>query len=438
MASQHQSRLIQSSSFVNRQLSAAVLETFRNADPADHVRRLRCFSGANWRGNFHWLDASGLALYFLQRLRALGAIKAIPEAIVSQLEQRHANNQQRTAAVFNECARINSAFRNAGLRYVNLKGFTLVPEYCPDMSLRYQTDCDFLLDARDAAECAGILIALGYAAVARNEDVMEFKTDAGHVPSIDQLYTDRPQRSVEVHLTQMDSFEFHPTLLDRATTVVGKGYSYPCLSKEDMFLSQASHLFRHFRGEWTRASWLLEFRTFVARHADDQVLWDAVCQRAGQDANAALAVGVALTMSERIFADAPPDALKSWCCAQLPADVALWIERYGQQVLLTDFPGSKLYLILERAINRGLTSSQLRRRLFPRRAPPPFMAKPARNFIARLSTIQARSFYFFFRLRFHITAGVHYLIESWRWKRLRERARRRDVFLRQSAAAATD
>jgi hypothetical protein len=267
---------------------------------------------------------------------------------------------------------------------------------------------------------------------------MEFKTDTGHVPSIDQLYTDRPQRSVEVHLSQMDSFEFHPSLLDRAATVIHQGYSYPRLSNEDMFLSQASHLFRHLRSEWTRASWLLEFRTFVARHADDQALWDAVGQRARHDANAALAVGVALTMSERVFADAPPDALKSWCRAQVPTDVALWIERYGKQVLLTDFPGSTLYLVLESAINGGLTSSQLRQRLFPRRAPQPFMAKPARNFIAQVRTIQARSSYFFFRLRFHITAGVHYFIESWRWKRLRERARRREVFLRQSATAATD
>jgi putative nucleotidyltransferase-like protein len=423
---------------VNRQLSAGVLETFRNTDPADHVRRLRRFSEASWRGNFHWLDASGLALYLLQRLRALEATKAIPEAIVSQLEQRHANNQHRTAALFNECARMNSAFRNADLRYANLKGFTLVPEYCPDLSLRYQTDCDFLVDARDAAQCGEVLVGLGYAAVARNEQVIEFKTDAGYVPAIRQLYKDRPQRSVEVHLSQVDSLEFHPSLLERAATVVHEGHSYPCLSKEDMFLSQASHLFRHLRSEWTRASWLLEFRTFVARHADDHALWEAVRQRARHDANAALAVGVALRMSECVFGDAPPEALKSWCYAQLPADVALWIERYGKQVLLTDFPGSKLYLVLERAIDGGITSSQLRQRLFPRRAPQPFMAKTSRNFIAQVRAIQARSSYFFFRLRFHITAGVHYCIESWRWKRLRERAQRSDLRFRQNAASATD
>ena len=415
-----------------------MLATFRDSDPVDHAQHLRHFSERDWKRSIHWLDASGLALYFLQRLRALDALNAIPAAIVRDLEQRHASNQQRTRALFAECARINSAFRDAGLRYANLKGFTLAPEYCPDLSLRYQTDCDFLVHARDAARCDEILVALGYSAVAKNDHVMEFKTDAGHVPKIRDLYVDRPQRSVEVHLSQANSFEFHPSLLERAATVNRDGQFYPCLSAEDMFLAQAAHLFRHLRSEWTRASWLLELKTFAARRANDEPFWHTVSQRAAQDQNATLSVGVALMMSQHVFGEIAPEALKSWGYSQISKDVALWIERYSTRVLLTDFPGSKLYLILERAIDCGIPSSRLRQRLFPHRAPKPFMPTPPKG-IAKVRATWSRCSYFFFRLRFHIVSGVHYFIESWRWKRLGERAEKSDVgYSADCAASATD
>lgn len=145
---------------MDRELAAAVIATFRATDAPHHRQTLRAFAAHRWKHNFHWLDASGLALYFLQKLRTLEIKDAVPESVLSQLERRQADNEQRTASLFDEFVRLNTALTGGGLPYANLKGFTYIPDYCPNPSLRYQMDCDFLIEERDATRCCDILRSL--------------------------------------------------------------------------------------------------------------------------------------------------------------------------------------------------------------------------------------------------------------------------------------
>lgn len=406
---------------MTRQLPAVVIAIFRDADRNQHYHELRRFSAGAWQRNFHWLDASGLALYFLHRLTSLDIADAVPASVLWQLQERQRNNRLRTNALFKEAAELNIAFRDAGLHYANLKGFTLAPEYCPDLSLRCQTDCDFLIDHRDPERCGDVLKTRGYSLIAANRHVMEFKTDAGCTPSIRDLYKPRKEKSVEVHLCSGRP-EFHLSVLERARLFIVQGVLCPALSDIDMFLAQAFHLFRHLRSEWTRVAWLLEFRHFaIARHADT-AFWDAARERAAQVSGAALAIGVVVRMAEKAFGAFAPVELTSWSCPQVRTEVGLWIERYGDDVLLADFPGSKLYLILERAISGDQASPEIRRRLFPRHVPAAIVAAPSPALAKRLLAASARCGYFLFRLRFHITAGFHYFVASWRWRHLRPRA----------------
>jgi hypothetical protein len=411
---------------MDRQLAATVIATFRDGSAASHQERLHKYTARQWRRNLGWLDASGLALYLLQRLRFLDIEDAIPESALQELKERQADNEPRTAVLFDEFVRLNVAFREAGLDYANLKGFTLVPDYCPDLSLRYQMDCDFLIDYADAARAERALLALAYSTVASNRQVMEFKTDAGFTPSVRDLYKARPQRSVEMHLCDEARPEFHPSLLQRKRLTELHGAVYPCLSAEDMFLSQASHLFRHLRSEWTRISWLLEFMNFVIRRREDHGFWRAVRVCAAERQDSALAVGAVVRLAERAFGPFAPDELTSWTCRQVSNDVALWIDRYGDQVLLADFPGSKLYLILERAMHGERTSALSR--IFPRHAPAPIVGPPNKGIVARMRAAGARWSYFLFRLRFHITEAVRYFVESWRWERLRQHATKNEAY----------
>lgn len=421
---------------MDRDLAVAVVATFRATDTENHARILRRFAPQSWKRTFHWLDASGLALYFLQMLRKLSIEEAIPKSVLSQLKQRHLDNEQRTASLFDEFARLNAALTCAGMRYVNLKGFTYVPDYCPDPSLRYQMDCDFLIEARDAAQCSDLLTALGYSIVAANARVIELKTGGPHIPKISDLYKVASQRVVELHLCDDSHPDRHSSLLERRQLLRMRGAEYPALSPVDMFLSQTSHLFRHLRSEWTRSSWLLELKRFVAARSNDASFWQAVRLRADRDEQASLAVGASLRMAKNVFGHFACVDLTNWSVERLPAAVALWIERYGAEVVLADFPGNKLYLVLEQALcDERQTRFMIRRRLFPRRAPGSFVASPAGSPMKKLQGTWASCKYFFFRLRFHVVAGSQYFIESQRWNRLRKRRLPKDAYHPANCAA---
>jgi len=422
---------------MNRQLAAVVIASFRDADTAQCRQQLSRFSARQWQHNFSWLDASGAALYFLDRLRALEADDAIPDSVLAQLEQRHADNEQRTSFLIEEFARINAAFRNAGMEYANLKGFTLVPGYCPDPSLRCQMDFDFLMSERQAQQCQDLLRSLGYSLMASNTQVMEFKSHAGSVPHVKDLYKAKPQHSVEVHLCDDSRFEFQSSLLESSVAVTVDGAPYPALAPEDMFLSQASHIFRHIRSEWTRVSWLLELRHFVLFRREDAAFWREVQARAAIAPGAAVAIGAALMLTEKAFGNFVPDELRDWTVATLPVPVARWITRFGDEVLLADFPGSKLYLILERELDDSQqTSSKIRRRLLPLRGPARVTAAAAVGVGERFKALRFQWRYFFFRLRFHAAQTPRYLWEAWRWNGLSHSSSGTDEQLLQAAPPA--
>ncbi len=275
------------------------------------------------------LTLAGLLSIFSTVLKFLAIQDALPQSILNQLEQRHADNRQRTGSMFAEFARINAVFGAAQLRYVNLKGFTLAPEYCPDLSLRYQMDCDFLVNETDSVKYSEVLTGLGYALIAANRHVMEFKTDV-HTPDIGDLYKPRPQRSVELHLSDGQRADLHPRLLDRARLVRFDGGLYPALSAEDMFLAQAHHIFRHVRSEWTRISWLLEFKQFMLSRCNDDVFWRSVRATTNQDTDTRLALGVAIRLAEKGFGESPIEQLAGFAAQQLPSSVSLWLEYFAR------------------------------------------------------------------------------------------------------------
>jgi hypothetical protein len=405
----------------DRRVVDAVVATFCDS-PERSRERLAALEYRDWARTYHWLDASGMALYFLDELQTLGIEDALPTAVIERFSQNLADNRRRSAALFEEFTEINRAFQQAGVLYSNLKGFTLSPESCPNPALRCQLDLDFLVDARHLEMCSEILARTGYRLTAATGTTWEFKAGSHELARMEDHYKPKPQRSVELHFAvpAQDGCSLRDERLDRLRLHSWGGIAFPALSVGDLFVGQALHLFGHMRSACTRLAWLLEYKRHISAHYDDREFWGEVEECSQAQPQAAIAIGLVTFLSAQIFMGNAPELLETWTVDRLPAGVRMWANHYGRRALLADFPGTKLYLLLEDELARGNSSWQKKKRgsLLPlHRVPTIVYEGPEDNLFksVRRNIYQAR--FVLFRLRFHVVEGLRYMIEAARWKR---------------------
>jgi hypothetical protein len=407
---------------MNRQLAEAVIATFRKKDPRSHHEAISKFSYQAWKRTYRWLDASGLALYFLDRLQVLGIETAIPGPVLLRLQENAADNGAKTKQLFTEFMAINREFKRVGLIYANLKGFTLAPDAFRDAGLRLQLDLDFLMDRSNISECQGALEQRGYSLAGEGPNVKEFKAGSGQLPLLRDLYKPTVQRCVEIHFDDSNEPDERPLKYDRLARSGLRRWEdleLPVLSECDRFIALAHHLFKHLKDEWTRASWILEYVNFVNSNEQNEALWLEVRQCASENEKIKLALGVATRVSQQNFdIRRMPDAL-AWTIRQLPQTVNLWLDRYGKKIVFARFPGTKIYLLLHRAMALdGIVGSQETKRLFPLHRPARItVRKQSKNLLASLCKVLVECQYVLFRLYFHLAQGCYYIVEAPRWKR---------------------
>lgn len=383
--------------------------------------RLWLLSDRQWRQALTWLDVSGLALYFLDRIAEQHLEEMIPSRVLARLEQNRVENTERTAQMIAEANAIHAGFQNAGISYATLKGFSLWPVSVPRLELRSQLDLDFLVAEQGAPEARRILEARGYRLHAISGRSWEFK--AGEMPraSLKDLYKASPHRVTELHIEPAAA---ERSLLARTSRQCLQGVWSPILAPEDLFLGQGRHLFKHLCSEFSRAAHMLEFRRHVMAHRHDAGFWKRLRPLAEPDPHMPLALGVATRWIAHLMGDFAPEAFTSWTVDRVPAPVELWIEEYGRRTVLAGIPGSKLYLLLqEEMVRAGCGRGRpVRRALLPRGLPPPIALPVATEPLALRIRRQWRQLrYTLRRLRFHVIEDLRYLYESRRWKRLLRR-----------------
>src|ERR1700761_4787919 len=138
------------------QMREAVLLSFLDPMP-DECEMLFELSTAEWRSLLRWLDTSGLALYFLDRIAEQRLSHLLPQTVLTRLQRNLFDNTQRMFGMVDESIALHQEFQKAHLWYATLKGFSLFPHSVPKPELRSQLDLDFLVAANSELEARQIM-----------------------------------------------------------------------------------------------------------------------------------------------------------------------------------------------------------------------------------------------------------------------------------------
>ena len=332
-----------------------------------------------------------------------------------------------------EAQRITAVFCSFGVTAAVLKGITLAPDFCDDLTLRHQVDFDFFVDRREVHLAAEALRSCGYSAISLNESGEScFLTPLRHIPSLnDDLYAIQRQRQVDLHTSLWEPCAWLPVQVPQdclkfAKPKIVAGVSYLSLSLEDKFLLQVLHAFRHSFRSWIRLSWLFEMAKCMNNHRADEELWHKVVSRAGDTGLEKSIFAFVLGLTIRLFGAPIPDVIRRWCADAMTLSLCAWLDHFGVDWAISDWPGSlnNLFLTAEFIPDRGLRAQYWRSRLFPGRAQTSLglvAANGAKNFL-RLQV--ARVGYVAHRAAVHLKDIVALPIQQVRWKRALESCRR--------------
>jgi hypothetical protein len=335
---------------VNKHLARAIVATFRETRRDALYRRLAAYTREDWSRSLSWLDANGLELYFLDRLKTLGIEASVPIEVRVEMEQNLADNKIRTAKLFEEFIRINRAFQREQLNYCNVTGISLVPVSCPDPALRRQFSLDFMMANCDSSRCESLLVKLGYVIHNAGEWSREFRPNCAAGRFDKNIYRSIAERSVAVYFLPDDAVgaERAPfDMLMRRRTQKWDGYRFPALDECDHFIAQTIRMLGHVGIESDRLALLLEVKTCLHFWLHDGAFWREVADRAQEHPLRCVAIGTVTRLAAEIFGLEIPLSLQEWSRTSLDPKIRKWSEVYGWEALLTDFPGTTLRTLLE-------------------------------------------------------------------------------------------
>lgn len=389
------------------------------SEPLPHqCFRLQNLSERKWRRLLHWLDISGLALYFLDRIVELNLIDWLPPRVLARLQANLADNTERTRGMIGESVAIQQAFQEAHLSYANLKGLSLWPGSVPKPELRLQFDLDFLVAANCIPEACRILERRGYRMHLMSGRSWEFRFNERPWLTLKDIYKHFQSYAVDLH--GESSVSGIPSPLQRLEWRELHGLRMPSLSPVDLLLGQGLHAFKHISGGYSRAAHLVEFRRHVLNLRDDSAFWRRLQVEAEYRPQASLELGVVTLLITRVMGDFAPQAFTMWTVDRLPRPVRLWVEMFGHRIALGGYPGDKLHLLLQKELDFTGTVQKrsLRRALLPLRLPSPAVQAPPNESLPA----QIRRYFMYLqlireRLRFHVVEGLRYAWESHRWRR---------------------
>jgi Uncharacterised nucleotidyltransferase len=417
---------------VNRALAEAIVGCLSLSGETPDVNVLRNFRLHDWLRTFSWLDSAGLTLYLLDRLKSIGATELLPPAVLARFEQNLADNRRRLDYMAAEFGSLNERFARAGVNYAAIKGFSLVPMYCPSAVLRAPSDLDYLVDKPSLLAAQRVLEEAGYRLQHFSDMEFKFGRPSSRIPTVsDDPYSRETEPLVELHLAfwnrkanrvPISEPEFR---LDHAIEHHWQGLSFPVLNDVDAFILQILHIFQHTLECWVKMCWLLEIGYFLRARLSDTQFWDRVDIRMREVPCLAEFAAVVTGLAERVFACPMPPITAKWRKCLRPS-ARLWLDNYAWSWVTEDrdtfnlFSATKLALFLHREFipDFEVRRETTQRRLFPWKQPEQ-IAVPVDNTPRSLLTARRLQWTFVLqRLIFHLGSSSRYLLEMPRWRRL--------------------
>jgi len=416
-----------------------------------HVGELAGFRDREWKQGVSWLHDAGLALYLLQKLKQGNVTDIVPKATLSRLEENLAANRRRVIYMASQFEFLNQKLSAAGVRYAAVKGFSLVPQFCPDASLRHQSDFDYLIDHQSLPLAQTVLEEAGYFLSKHKANEFVFLMPSRAIPPPDdEQYEAHAPHAVELRVAFWDS-DFHGVFLtgprfsvDNTRTQRWQDSVFPALPEEDAFLLQVIHAFNHVLTGGVRMAWLYEIGYFLSQRSTDELLWQRVERRIGEDALLREIVVVVTELSAHFFKAPLPTTSIIWAQKLDPA-VRIWINNYARTWVFAKnrvdqlglFSAAKVVLFLhQQYLPDASRRHQMRIRLLPleqlfQRAGS-ITGKSSANDGGRRRQLK----HALIRFLFHATAGLRYLWEIPRWRRLNKASARRSSSTRRESPAA--
>jgi hypothetical protein len=271
-------------------------------------------------------------------------------------------------------------------------------------------------------EARRIIEGFGYRVHLLNGGGMELKAGVERASTLKDLYKPGMSRGVELHIERVHAGR--PSRLAHARNLSFHGVNMPVLRPTDLFLGQGMHLYRNVLcSQFSRAAHLIEFRRHVIARHDDGVFWKSLREQVSGDLATRVGLGAVILLATRVMGRFAPDAFTRWTVYQLPASAGLWVDLYGCRTVLTSFPGSKFYTLLQRELETAGTPSTESSwpPLIPRRMPPNITRGAANETLfARVKRYRSQLQYVLLRVRFHFMEGITCISASMSWRRYRK------------------
>lgn len=412
---------------MNRDLADGIVRFLSSCQGSDReIEVLGSFREGEWNRALSWLHDSGLALYFLQKIRDTGALVATPKSVLTNLNNALQANRERNEYLSTRFQLINHAFTSGGVKYAVLKGFSLVPDFCLDISFRSLNDLDYLVSPESLATARAVIERLGYVLYSANECELKFLPAP---PYIHDQYSARGVHEVELHLSVWDNKLHCIQLLEpkfdveRTITHSWRGACFPALPIEDVIVLQAIHTFHHVLTYWIRLSCFYELAVFLGRYRNDEGLWRRVDESVAHDKNLREVLSFTMQFSFLLFGEPLPSIVAAWA-REMRAPVLTWMDQYARAWALgRNHPGAlelfspaKLVLFLHREY-LDQKKNFICKRLLP--------TTRLTRIVGSLAGMQPMSRDLDWghelvirRSLFHLSSGLRYLWEVPRWRQL--------------------